>query len=696
MSAANTNETLLWKESTMNTSKLCKQRRLGYQALEARELMYGENISATPEVGLLQDNQPAAIASATPQVTSQELNQEAISIYPRLDVDKIQPVAFPTDTVDWSGVLPRLSSNPAAPATIYLDFNGHSEASWWEHSNIEVPKFDIDHDPNGYSAAENLMIQNVWARVAEDFAPFNINVTTVDPGSFENGEALRIAIGGYWHDWYGEAAGGVGLRNAFTNDYPNVAFVWSGSQNYWAEAYGQEARLAQWIADAATHEAGHSLGLDHQSKFRMRNGIYAKAEEYREGTSWKGPIMGSTSYSDRSTWALGTVGDAGTTPPLIQDDMGIIAGTRNGFGYRADDHGDALRNATVLPWDTTYVSGILEQTSDADIFRFDTNGGQITIDLDVARFGANLDARIELWGSAPQVSTRTFSTLSSDSANLLNTPRLLASSDPADALDASITKSVDAGTYYVKVLSHGEYGDVGQYTLGGDLNLKQIIKNPVNGADFMAWQRGFGMIDAKRTDGDADGDLDVDGDDLALWQRQFSETTPVVDAISSPIAEPLPVVEPSVTFQTEYTAAFKPVPAESLVSRSQVNPVIMTAAQSMNLAATPHAGKSRHRSTGRGTLAAPPSIGPSDVSLGGSLTAPRQEPLKARAFTERSAERFQVVWHALPEQNHDLASDDFASVRADHSTKTTRPVDAAFAQLAVDERFAGLRFASPL
>ncbi|MBN1853835.1 MAG: hypothetical protein JW829_13970 [Pirellulales bacterium] len=44
----------------------------------------------------------------------------------------------------------------------------------------------------------------------------------------------------------------------------------------------------------------------------------------------------------------------------------------------------------------------------------------------------------------------------------------------------------------------------------------------VDGADFLAWQAGFGITGtATRADGDANGDKDVDADDLAIWNNQF-------------------------------------------------------------------------------------------------------------------------------------------------------------------------------
>ena len=43
----------------------------------------------------------------------------------------------------------------------------------------------------------------------------------------------------------------------------------------------------------------------------------------------------------------------------------------------------------------------------------------------------------------------------------------------------------------------------------------------VDGADFLAWQRGFGKPGAVLADGDADADADVDAADLAAWKAQF-------------------------------------------------------------------------------------------------------------------------------------------------------------------------------
>src|SRR6476659_3922332 len=107
--------------------------------------------------------------------------------------------------------VPAYSSNPGAAATLYLDFDGHFEAQWGEYSNAVTPVYSIDADTTSFASYELASIKEIWQRVSEDFAPFNINVTTVNPGNFANGHAMRVAIGGSGLDWYHQAIGGIGL-----------------------------------------------------------------------------------------------------------------------------------------------------------------------------------------------------------------------------------------------------------------------------------------------------------------------------------------------------------------------------------------------------------------------------------------------------------------------------------------------------
>ncbi len=79
-----------------------------------------------------------------------------------------------------------LHSNPGATKRIFLDFDGHTTTGTaWNQSygtTIVTPAYDIDNNPSSFSSTELANIREIWERVSEDFLPFNVDVTTEDPG----------------------------------------------------------------------------------------------------------------------------------------------------------------------------------------------------------------------------------------------------------------------------------------------------------------------------------------------------------------------------------------------------------------------------------------------------------------------------------------------------------------------------------
>src|SRR5262245_19526395 len=140
--------------------------------------------------------------------------------------------------------VPVLNSNPGAPHTLFLDFDGHQQARFTDSRGIviipqtTVRPFSVDADTASLSAADRQAIVEIWRRVAEDFAPFNVNVTTVEPPSLApgvpdsaaNGRALRIAVGDRdpaASDRDATLVGAVSdpLLGSYNNTIPNVRFV---------------------------------------------------------------------------------------------------------------------------------------------------------------------------------------------------------------------------------------------------------------------------------------------------------------------------------------------------------------------------------------------------------------------------------------------------------------------------------------
>ena len=196
--------------------------------------------------------------------------------------------------------VPALESNPGAEATLYLDFNGHFEETWgyeggdvgrnvWH--DVSTPVFDLDGDSTTFNSEERDWIEEIFWTVAEDYAPFDINVTTVSPGSFADCEALRVAIGGQGSDWYRAGPVGVAFVNSFSNEVVNTVYVFAESLD-----------SARDIADCASHEAGHGFGLYHQSEFNDDGEIVV---EYGHASADKAPVMGNHYDSSRATWWIG-------------------------------------------------------------------------------------------------------------------------------------------------------------------------------------------------------------------------------------------------------------------------------------------------------------------------------------------------------------------------------------------------------
>jgi len=330
--------------------------------------------------------------------------------------------------------VPVLNSLAGAAVSLYLNFVGHFDASWGGYQNITTPAYDQDGDATTFSDGELSSIFNVWQGVAEDYAPFKVNVTTVEPPSFANGVATMVVIGGNGA-WTGATYGGIAYVNSFTNSMPNTAFVFPKNLG---NGY------AKYVADASSHEAGHGFGLNHQSQYGPTG---SKIAEYYTGPGdGTAPLMGNSYNAPRSLWWNGT----STSSTTIQDDLAVISRPQNGFGYRPDDHGGTAATATALAVAGSQLSGsgIITTTSDLDYFSFSTGGGQLTLSVDVAAYN-NLDARIELRTAGGA---------------------LLVSAAPTNSFGATINTTVAAGSYRLVVAADSGYGNVGQYSVSGSIS----------------------------------------------------------------------------------------------------------------------------------------------------------------------------------------------------------------------------------
>jgi hypothetical protein len=214
----------------------------------------------------------------------------------------------------------QLQSRPGSQRTIYLDFDGHTATGTaWNVGRadpIVAPPFSLDGNP-AFSDAERALIQRVWQQVAEDFAPFDVNVTTEDLGP------AAIDRSGPGDQVFGTRAVITELDPAaagFCGGCAGVAYLGSfdlaGPQHAlyqpaWIFSSGIQ-RDAQMLADTISHEVGHNLHLDHQSD--------TLHGEYSFGQGLWAPIMGSSLYP-LTTWS----GSDYLGATRAQDDVALMA-----------------------------------------------------------------------------------------------------------------------------------------------------------------------------------------------------------------------------------------------------------------------------------------------------------------------------------------------------------------------------------
>lgn len=328
--------------------------------------------------------------------------------------------------------VPQLTSRPGAAQSIYLDFDGDTTNFWGPYTPGTTPAYDSDSDPTTFSQAELDNITEIWQRVSEKFSPYNINVTTVDPGTYPTYTTIHMVIGGNgsWIGYYG----GIAYISSFLYG-PTTAFVFPANL-----ANG----FPKFVAEAAAHEAGHTFGLQHQSTY---NGATID-QQYNPGDPDRAPIMGNSYSASRGLWWYG---QSAISSDTYQDDIPVVSSQTNGFGLIPDDHSDDPNNATPLTVSGSSVSGsgTIGTAEDKDHFSFSALAGPITIQVNPYSPGGMLDASIEL-----------------RDANY----SLISQSDLSPGNHAFVSSTVTAGQYIVVIGSHaGSDGDIGQYEIVGSI-----------------------------------------------------------------------------------------------------------------------------------------------------------------------------------------------------------------------------------
>lgn len=387
----------------------------------------------------------------------------------RLSIEELEaretPSAAPGNNILWRSYASSssftLHSNPGATKVIYLDFTGHttSGTSWNTQHNggapFTVPAWSMDGNRSAFSTTERDKIILIWRQVSEDFAPFDIDVTTQDPTSAgiikstgtDIRYGIRVVIGpdpetivSNSPTAWPTGAIGIAALNSFGTSKDTPTFINDGDLSPTPEFS---------MADTISHEVGHTFGLTHDG-----DATQAYYPGHGSGVTGWGTIMGSPFGMNITQWNNGSYPGANNN----QDDLAVIT-TGHGFTYRPDDVGSTQAGAKLI--NTAFQTnlptryGLIERNSDVDYYKFFANPGPINIDVEPLFTLPNLDVRADLYGPNGQ---------------------LIMSLNPASTLDVNFNLTLTTkGPHYIAIsggsvagpLGWTKYGSLGSYKITG-------------------------------------------------------------------------------------------------------------------------------------------------------------------------------------------------------------------------------------
>ena len=372
-------------------------------------------------------------ANGDPELWKRRLDEVLCQTMPLLDnplaeasgeIPPLRPDAAPDYAPDYNSSIVSLQSLPGSTAVLLLDFFGGYTPTW---GGVTYPR------PN----VSNAQIKDLWKRVAEDYMPFNINVTT-DIRVFQNAPASSRQRCVFCPSTSAMPSGAAGVAYIGSWNWGNDTVCWS---IYTSGKSG---------AEVGSHESGHTVGLGHQGT--RSSGYFAGHGS--SATGWA-PIMGAGYYKNVTSWAKGEYQDANNH----EDELKIVTTQNNNIAFRTDDSPDSptvARYLELYPGGVAATEGVIERTADIDVFQFTTAGGQVSLTA----------APVGDWANVALSATLADST-----------ETVIASNNPQSLLSANITATVPAGTYLFRVTGTGrndpltdgftDYGSLGYYSITG-------------------------------------------------------------------------------------------------------------------------------------------------------------------------------------------------------------------------------------
>lgn len=363
--------------------------------------------------------------------------------------------------------IPIYHSLPGSTNVIYLNFLGGTIAgrAWNDFYGLPPlntkPYSPIAYNPNqtpGFPPQVQQAIGRIWKRVAEDYAPWKIDVTTQAPATFTPTTLVALITNNVTSDGIAMPspnAGGIAFLDVFSfydATYYSPALIYYNNLGNGREDI---------VAEAVSHELGHNFGLSHQ-------GVVG-GSPYYGGTgsgeiSWS-CIMGAGYFRNVVKFCNGDYANANN-----QEDALAIMSTY--LPLRNQSAGNSIATATPLTQTngTFNFSGIIENHTTSNFFSLRNIVGDLNVNATPYRsaadsLGNNLCIGLRLYNASGT---------------------LTAASNNPQTCSANLTASaLPFGNYYIQLYPVDKpaapfsiYGIMGQYDLTGTFSTITMTLSP--------------------------------------------------------------------------------------------------------------------------------------------------------------------------------------------------------------------------
>jgi len=382
--------------------------------------------------------------------------------------------------------VPALSSDPGARVTIFLDFDGQdfSRQDVYVTPNSflnrmsAIPGFTLDNNVGPDSDEEARMIEEIFYRVAEDFAPFTVNVTTVAPTSGTG--LIHVAVGGTGAVTYIQG----GLQRNYLFSEPAFALQGAYTTRVINPVLVFPEQLQRITGEDVAREISKGVGIQ-LGLAELQTSVSGAAT----GTI---PIMLDPGVGQlRNTWS------SGTASGRVQNDISVMVGlgayTNPGFRIRPDDIGGNIASAVAAQTSLQSMAQVptVPFSLSSGLIGVTAGIGQIDSDFHAValRFLPTGTAQLSLRIDGMDLSTHTFlggqfDTALNPGSNLDIVARLynsggqlVATSNVSPGINATINYEIPVSsipanridTYYVEVTTTSEFGSLGEYSIAGTL-----------------------------------------------------------------------------------------------------------------------------------------------------------------------------------------------------------------------------------